>query len=56
LIDTKFGNNDKASTIFYNAVNASLNNITKNVNNFIDELSDDIKKVKFKYRIFLQKK
>ena len=43
LIESKFSNNDKASTILYNAVDASLSNIIKNANNFMDELNDDVK-------------
>jgi hypothetical protein len=43
LIEAKFSNNEKASGILYNAVDASLSNIIENANNFIDELNDDIK-------------
>jgi len=43
MIETKFADNDKASNILYNAVDASLSNIIKNASNFMDELNEDIK-------------
>jgi len=43
MIESQFGDNEKASNILYSAVDASLGNIIKNASNFMDELNEDIK-------------